>query len=249
MDLQTQIITLIFSFFYGIFFSLFISVNQKIIYHDKKWIKLLGTFLVILISVLVYFILLKKINFAAFHPYCLLVLGLGFYLEKRIAKHTRKWYTLFKVVVKKMAKKKITKTAKRRLTVLTPIVFLAIGYCAFTLITTVISIYKLHNEETELKEELKNLKGNSEELKTEIEKLQDKDYVARYARENYLYTRDGEYVIKVDETDTKQTEKKFEITDEQIIYGSVTLFALIFFYIILKHRKRKKEKKSKPVKK
>lgn len=249
MDLHTQIITLIFSFFYGIFFSLFISVNHKIIYHDKKWIKLLGTFLVILISVLVYFILLKQINFAAFHPYCLLVLGLGFYLEKVIAKHYRKWYTLIKVVVKKMAKKKITKTAKRRLTVLTPIVFLAIGYCAFTLVTTVISIYKLHHEESSLKEELKNLKGNSEELKTEIDKLQDKDYVARYARENYLYTRDGEYVIKVDTEDKKETKEKFKITDEHIIYGTVTLFALVFFYIILKHRKRKKEKNKKNIKK
>lgn len=148
-----------------------------------------------------------------------------------------------------MAKKKITKTAKRRLTVLTPIVFLAIGYCAFTLVTTVISIYKLHHEEASLKEELKELKGNSEELKTEIDKLQDKDYVARYARENYLYTRDGEYVIKVDEDDTKKQEEHFQITDEHIIYGSVTLFALIFFYIILKHKKRKKEKKTKNTKK
>lgn len=90
MDLYTQIISLLFSFLYGIFFSLFTGVNYKIIYHDKKWIKLLGTFLVVIIAVLLYFVLLKKINDAIFHPYLLLMLILGFALEKRIANHFKK---------------------------------------------------------------------------------------------------------------------------------------------------------------
>ena len=90
MDLETQIITLLFSFLYGIFFSLFLRVNHKIIYNSKKWIKFLGTFLVVLISVLTYFILLRYINDAAFHPYCLIVLIVGYYLAQIIAKHFRK---------------------------------------------------------------------------------------------------------------------------------------------------------------
>lgn len=142
-----------------------------------------------------------------------------------------------------MANKKISKTAKRRLTVLTPIVILAIGYCAFTLITTAVQLYKLHIEEIELKEKLTTLKGNSKELKNEITKLQDKDYVARYARENYLYTKDGEYVIKVDTDEKKKDESKFEIKEEYIICGGIVLGSLIIFYIIIKHRKKKKEKK------
>lgn len=90
MDLYTQFISLFFSFLYGIFFSLFVGVNYKIIYHDKKWIKLLGTFLVVIISILVYFILLRKINYAVFHPYLLFALILGWCLEKRIANHFKK---------------------------------------------------------------------------------------------------------------------------------------------------------------
>jgi len=90
MDLYTQIITLLFSFLFGIFFSLFVGVNYKIIYNDKKWIKLLGTFLVVLISILIYFVLLRKINYAAFHPYLLLAIVLGFCLEKKIANHFKK---------------------------------------------------------------------------------------------------------------------------------------------------------------
>ncbi|MFQ8642988.1 MAG: FtsB family cell division protein [Oscillospiraceae bacterium] len=141
-----------------------------------------------------------------------------------------------------MAKKQITKTAKRRLTVLTPIVILAVGYLAFTLVTTVIQLYKLHHEEAELKQELTDLKGDSKELKTEITKLQDKDYVARYARENYLYTKDGEYVIKVGEDEEKKKENNFQIKEEYIFYGGTALGSLIILYVIVKHRKKKKEK-------
>jgi len=74
-----------------------INLIYDIIYHDKKWIKLLGTFLVVIISVLVYFVLLRKINYAAFHPYLLLAIVLGFYLEKRIANHFKKWYTFIRI--------------------------------------------------------------------------------------------------------------------------------------------------------
>ena len=35
-------------------------------------------------------------------------------------------------------------------------------------------------------------------LKSEINKLQDKEYVARYAREKLLYSKDGEIIIKMD---------------------------------------------------
>ncbi len=148
-----------------------------------------------------------------------------------------------------MANKKVTKTAKRRLTVITPIVIIAIGYCAFTLVATVNSIYKLHHEEASLKEELNDLKGKSEDLKTEINKLQDKDYVARYARENYLYTRDGEYVIKVPADEEEKKTKKIELTSDHIMYGIFVLGTLILFYIILKIIRRRKNKKKKGRKK
>lgn len=137
----------------------------------------------------------------------------------------------------------MTKSAKRRLTVITPIVILAIGYCAFTLVSTAISLYQLNIEEASLKAELNDLKGASKELKTEINKLQDKDYVARYARENYLYTKDGEYVIKVDTEEEKKKDSKFELKEDYIIGGCILLGTLVLFYIILKARKSKQKKK------
>ena len=39
--------------------------------------------------------------------------------------------------------------------------------------------------------------SEKEVLETDVVKLQDPDYVAKYAREKYLYTKDGELVIKI----------------------------------------------------
>ena len=145
-----------------------------------------------------------------------------------------------------MAKNKISKQAKRRLTVLTPLVFLAVGYLLFTVVTTFTELYQLKNDEKKYSSELKKLQGNSEELKTEITKLQDTDYVARYARENYLYTKDGEYVIKINNDDEKTKNSKLIAYDKYIIYGSYFLLSLIILYVLIKnHRRKKKSKKKK----
>lgn len=144
-----------------------------------------------------------------------------------------------------MAQKKVSKQAKRRLTILTPLVFLALGYLLFTISTTAVQLYKLHHEEKELKQELKDLKGDSEELKTEITKLQDKDYVARYARENYLYTKDGEYVIKVPADEKKKEKKEINIDEDYILYGGSIIAILLLLIILRKHTKKKKTKKKK----
>ncbi|MBR3362704.1 MAG: septum formation initiator family protein [Bacilli bacterium] len=138
--------------------------------------------------------------------------------------------------------KKMSKQAKRRLTLLTPILFLALGYLLFTIGSNVIEMYKLQKEETKLKEELKTLKGESENLKTEINKLQDKDYIARYARENYLYTKDGEYVIKIDPDKEKKKKQKLTINDKYVIYGGYSLGALIILILLIKHHKKRKKK-------
>lgn len=38
-----------------------------------------------------------------------------------------------------------------------------------------------------------------EQLNDEISKLQDPEYMAKYAREKYLYSKDDEIIIKIDE--------------------------------------------------
>ncbi len=142
-----------------------------------------------------------------------------------------------------MAKKKVPKKAKRRLLVFGPIAIFVIIYCAFTLVTTVADLCSLKNEETNLNNKLESLKTNASDLKTEITKLQDKDYVARYARENYLYTKNGEYVIKTEEK-TKEEKKQTKKDETYIIYACITATILIILFIIIKHKKSRKKKKS-----
>ena len=49
----------------------------------------------------------------------------------------------------------------------------------------------------ELKDDYVALLEEESSLKSEVVKLQDPDYVARYAREKYMYTKDGEVILKI----------------------------------------------------
>ena len=53
-----------------------------------------------------------------------------------------------------------------------------------------------YKEKDELNEELEVLKEKETELSTDVLKLQDPEYIARYLREKYYYSKEGEYVIR-----------------------------------------------------
>ena len=50
-----------------------------------------------------------------------------------------------------------------------------------------------------LEKSYKESLSKEEKLKDEINKLQDPEYMAKYAREKYLYSKDDEIVIKIEE--------------------------------------------------
>ena len=54
-----------------------------------------------------------------------------------------------------------------------------------------------YKEKDELNNELNALKEKEEELSTDVQKLQDPEYVARYLREKYLYSKSDEFIIKL----------------------------------------------------
>ncbi len=83
------------------------------------------------------------------------------------------------------------------------------------------------------------LNANEIELRNEIERLQDSDYIARYARENYSYSKNGEYILKLKSEDKKEENKKsFEINIDYnyIVYAGVAILIIIIIHIV---RKRK----------
>ncbi len=54
-----------------------------------------------------------------------------------------------------------------------------------------------YKEKEELNNELNQLKEQEEELSTDVQKLQDPEYVARYLREKYYYSKSDEFIIKL----------------------------------------------------
>ena len=74
------------------------------------------------------------------------------------------------------------------------------------------------------------LKQNEDNLKTQIDMLKDEEYLARYARENYLYSKDGEIVFKIESNYKTNEENNKNITFDSkyfIIAGSIMIVILI----------------------
>ena len=60
-----------------------------------------------------------------------------------------------------------------------------------------LDIYDKYKEKQELEDRLSDLKMEEKKLRLDADKLQDPDYIARYAREKYSYSKDGEFIIKI----------------------------------------------------
>lgn len=143
-----------------------------------------------------------------------------------------------------MAKRRISRSSKMRLTFFGTLSIIAIFYFLFSLLFNVYTIYDLTNDKQNLQNSLLKLQEEAEELKTDIEKFNDPEYLADYAREHYYYTKKDEYVIKMDEieeTDELIDTLNLNINKKYIILG-LSLFMVIFFIYILKKGKKRKKK-------
>lgn len=95
-----------------------------------------------------------------------------------------------------MAKKK-NKKAKARLFIFFIIFGAIIGSLSYSFFSNIQKMLEIKKQKNELKEKLVALKDEEEVLNSDIKKLEDPDYVARYAREKYLYSKDGELIIRL----------------------------------------------------
>lgn len=95
-----------------------------------------------------------------------------------------------------MSKKRFKKS--RLKTLFVSVVSLALfSVIVINLFSVWTEILKTHNKKQMYQEELTALQEEEDYLNVEIEKLQDEDYVAKYAREQYLYSKDGEFNIRI----------------------------------------------------
>ncbi len=97
-----------------------------------------------------------------------------------------------------MARVKRKKKLKHNLFVYVVCLFI-LGLFIFDSFSYCEDIYNALKEKKELNNKLTELKDKEKELELDADKLQNSDYIGRYAREKYFYTKDGELVIKIPE--------------------------------------------------
>ena len=99
-----------------------------------------------------------------------------------------------------MSKKKRKKTFKSKIRIFISLVI----FCSVTTLlgynclTNILKINEMHNEKEKLENKLVNLQEEKEILETDILKLEDPDYIAKYVREKYFYSKDGELILRLD---------------------------------------------------
>ena len=98
-----------------------------------------------------------------------------------------------------MTKNKTKTKSRRRMLFLGLTSIIVIVATTFTIGKYWIEIYDKYQEKNRLEKELVSLKNKEKKLKVDANKLQDPDYIARYAREKYLYSKDGEFILKIPE--------------------------------------------------
>ncbi len=86
MNIEIQIKLILFSILYGIYFGGMIDLNHKYLYSNRKIFKILFTFIFMLFNIVLYFLILKRINQGILHYYSFLCIVFGFIIENIIVK-------------------------------------------------------------------------------------------------------------------------------------------------------------------
>lgn len=208
MVLKIQIYSLVFSFVFGFVVYFLLELIHNIIYNKKKYISIIFSLIFSLIISIVYFSFLKIINNGILHVYFFMMVLLGYTLAKFVYVKLfvkLKWLcyndnrvegdNLAKKVVKK--KKKFGKRAKGRLFISFLIFGTVISMLSYKFFYNVKQIRDMKEEKKFLEEQLVKLGEEEKVLESDIQKLGDPTYIARYAREKYLYSKDGELIIRL----------------------------------------------------
>ncbi len=95
--------------------------------------------------------------------------------------------------------RKLSEKTKFRVTFLFIGLIIASVVFVSTAFSYVSQIEKTKKEINDLKITYNDTLSTEEALKDEINKLQDPEYMARYAREKYLYSKKDEIIIKIED--------------------------------------------------
>lgn len=97
----------------------------------------------------------------------------------------------------KKSSKRLKRKRVKRIMLVTVICFGINAYILYSVGSILKDVYNMKNENKELAVKLDDLKEEEDVLKSEVKKLKDPVYVAKYAREKFLYSGDNEYIIRM----------------------------------------------------
>lgn len=81
MNIYIQIKTIVYSVLFGFFFSFFISLNHRFLYHKNHVVRFLVSITIVILATIIYFLILKRINYGIFHIYEIFSIIGGYTLE------------------------------------------------------------------------------------------------------------------------------------------------------------------------
>lgn len=135
-------------------------------------------------------------------------------------------------------KRRVAKVTKRRLTIFGTLSLIIIIYFSVNLVYHIYTIYDLKKQKNQLEIKYEELVKEAEDLQIEINKLNNSDYLARYAREKFSYSKEGEYIIKLNETKSTIDAVEDSLNTNYVVLGLSGVIFIIFVYIIIKSKRK-----------
>lgn len=93
---------------------------------------------------------------------------------------------------------KKTKKEKKRLFVISTTIVVLLVMLINSVASDWSEIMDNNHQIKQLTDEYNDLMAEEEKLQSDVTKLQDSDYIARYAKEKYLYSQEGDTIIRMD---------------------------------------------------
>ena len=119
-----------------------------------------------------------------------------------------------------MAKAKVKKKKDKTIRNLLIFVVLFLIILVATVFNDILIIKSNKEETKEYSELYENLLEEEASLNSEVIKLQDPDYIARYAREKFMYTKDGELILKIVDGEILTNDELGEDSKEDKGFGT-----------------------------
>ncbi len=97
----------------------------------------------------------------------------------------------------RMSEMKKTKKEKKRLFVISTVIILLIVSLISSVAGDWTKIMENKSKITSLNKKYNDLLSDEEKLVSEVTKLQDDEYILRYAKEKFMYSENGEIIIRM----------------------------------------------------